>query len=120
MKTFAEDGASTAPFHDFLAEEATVWVDPLDGTTDFCKGNFSAVTVLIGLAIRDVSRIGIVHKVFMDDDDKKSATFFATMEHGLFRLDFDLNMNEEELAKRIPQYIQPFDHFETPQDNKTL
>ena len=43
-----------------------VWIDPLDGTSDFTKGNLSAVTVLIGLSIKGVSRIGIVHSPFFD------------------------------------------------------
>jgi len=45
-----------------------VWVDPLDGTSDFVIGNLTAVTVLIGLAINDYSRIGIVHHPFSEED----------------------------------------------------
>jgi 3'(2'), 5'-bisphosphate nucleotidase len=45
-----------------------VWVDPLDGTSDFVAGNLTAVTVLIGVSIKGVSRIGIVHNPFSDED----------------------------------------------------
>ena len=40
----------------FSTEKATVWIDPLDGTKDFCNGNLSAVTVLVGLAIDGVPK----------------------------------------------------------------
>lgn len=41
-----------------------MWVDPLDGTNDFVKGNLSAVTVLIGLSIDGIPKIGVVHHPF--------------------------------------------------------
>ena len=46
-------------FESFSTKDAVVWIDPLDGTSDFVKGTLSAVTVLIGLSIKDKSRIGI-------------------------------------------------------------
>ena len=58
---YSEDEISPNPFKTFNPKDAVVWIDPLDGTKDFVKGNHSAVTVLIGLAINDKSRIGIIH-----------------------------------------------------------
>jgi len=56
-------------FDEFDPEDATVWIDPLDGTKDFCKGNLSAVTVLIGLAIDGVPKLGVVHNPFKTNDN---------------------------------------------------
>lgn len=61
---YAEDEVSTESFTSFSTADATVWIDPLDGTSDFVKGNLPAVTVLIGLSINGKSRAGIVHNVF--------------------------------------------------------
>jgi len=38
-------------FETFKVSDAVVWIDPLDGTSDFVKGTLDAVTVLIGLSI---------------------------------------------------------------------
>ncbi len=67
-----------------------VWVDPLDGTNDFVSGNLSAVTVLIGLAIDGVPKVGIVHHPYKTNEpSSESFTIFATQEHGAFYLDCD-------------------------------
>ena len=79
-------------FDKFSAKNAVVWIDPLDGTSDFITGNLSAVTVLIGLSIDGVSKIGIVHNPFSEQDMTKGQTSFATCEHGLFQLDFNETM----------------------------
>ena len=55
-----------AEFEYFDPSEACVWIDPLDGTNNFVKGNFDCVTTEIGLSIRGESRIGIVHNEYYD------------------------------------------------------
>ena len=66
-------------FDTFDLTEATVWIDPLDGTKDFVKGNLSAVTVLIGLAIDGIPKIGVVHNPFRtNENDGKGMTTFGT------------------------------------------
>jgi len=65
-KTYTADEISSELFETFDTDEAVVWIDPLDGTSDFVKGNLTAVTVLIGLAIKGKSRLGVVHKPFWD------------------------------------------------------
>ena len=66
-------------FEEFSTEKAVVWIDPLDGTKDFCNGNLSAVTVLIGLAIDGVPKIGVVHNPFKtNENDGIGMTMFAT------------------------------------------
>lgn len=89
-----------------------VWIDPLDGTSDFVAGNLPAVTVLIGVSIRGYSRIGIVHNPFSDADPSKGVTYFGTIEHGVFHIHYDENMTPEEIQNRVPEYIQPFDHLQ--------
>jgi fructose-1,6-bisphosphatase/inositol monophosphatase family enzyme len=66
--TFAGDGLELEEFSKFNTNDAVVWVDPLDGTSDFVAGNLTAVTVLIGVSIKGVSRIGIIHNPFSDED----------------------------------------------------
>jgi len=56
-------------FDHFSTEKAVVWIDPLDGTKDFTLGNLSAVTVLIGLAIEGVPKIGVVHNPFKTNEN---------------------------------------------------
>ena len=74
-----------------------VWIDPLDGTSDFVKGNLSAVTVLIGLAIDGVPKIGIVHNPFVNNtNDGKGITIFGTQVHGAFHLNFDSKVPRSE------------------------
>ena len=55
-------------FVEFNTKDAVVWIDPLDGTKDFVSGNLPSVTVLIGLAIKNRSRLGIVHNPFSHQD----------------------------------------------------
>ena len=55
-------------FKTFKKGDAIVWVDPLDGTTDFVNDNLTAVTVLIGLSVNNTSRLGVVHNPFSDED----------------------------------------------------
>ena len=51
-KTFADDGIEKEEFSKFNTRDAVVWIDPLDGTSDFVAGNLPAVTVLIGVSIK--------------------------------------------------------------------
>ena len=102
----------TEDFDKFNTQDAVVWIDPLDGTSDFVAGNLTAVTVLIGVSIKGYSRIGIVHNPFSDEDESKGRTIFATMEHGVWRVFFDEKLSEAELLQREPSYLEPFDHHE--------
>lgn len=97
-------------FSSFSTEKATVWIDPLDGTKDFTMGNLSAVTVLIGLAIDGVPKIGVVHNPFKtNENDGKGYTMYGTQEHGAFMLEFDSKMTRDELNNRKPKYLEPLD-----------
>ena len=66
-------------FEEFNTKDAVVWVDPLDGTTEFVNGNLSGVTVLIGLAIKGVPKIGVVHNPYMTNEaNSNGMTIFGT------------------------------------------
>ena len=97
-------------FESFSTKDAIVWVDPLDGTTEFVNGNLSGVTVLIGLAIGGVPKIGVVHNPYRTNDPKCSGmTIFGTQEHGSFMLETDPSMSDQDLMKRELKYLEPFD-----------
>mmetsp|Transcript_20656 Transcript_20656/g.24604 ORF Transcript_20656/g.24604 Transcript_20656/m.24604 type:complete len:309 (+) Transcript_20656:241-1167(+) len=107
---FGEDEISSKSFETFNTSEATVWIDPLDGTSDYCRGNISAVTVLIGLTINDYSRIGVIHFPFIALPDKsKGMTLFGTGEHGCYSVNYTAGMTPQEMAARVPEYMAPFE-----------
>ena len=82
-----------------------IWIDPLDGTNDFVKGNLPAVTVLIGLSINGFSRAGIVHNPFHVDDLTKGQTFFGSAEHGVFQIAHTKEMTVQDLFSREINYL---------------
>lgn len=45
-------------------EDFTIWVDPLDGTSEYTQGFVEHVTVLIGIAIKHQAIGGIIHQPF--------------------------------------------------------
>ena len=102
-------------FETFNVKDAVVWIDPLDGTSDFVKGTLDAVTVLIGLSLCGKSRAGIIHKPFAnahstDNEDKTNGvTTFATAEHGAFQVNYVKDMPTSEMVTREVSYLK---HFE--------
>jgi 3'-phosphoadenosine 5'-phosphosulfate (PAPS) 3'-phosphatase len=79
MRTAIYGSEILESFDSFEASSATVWIDPLDGTSDFVKGNLSAVTVLIGLVIDGLPKIGVVHNPFRtNENDGTGITIFGT------------------------------------------
>ncbi len=106
-------------FEYFDAKDACVWIDPLDGTNNFVKGNFDCVTTVIGLSIKGESRIGIVHNEFFNVNRDFSIlaprTFFATIEHGAYILEGIDDSISDSHFKRTAKYLQPFNSDQ--QDN---
>ena len=116
--TYPELAAKDTLFESFDPKDAVVWIDPLDGTNDFVTGNLPAVTVLIGLSIKGVSRIGIVHNPFNEDNNALGRTLFGTIEHGLFKIDYnEANCSGDLYNKRNIEYIEPFNHLEVPSND---
>jgi 3'-phosphoadenosine 5'-phosphosulfate (PAPS) 3'-phosphatase len=108
-------------FEEFDPKEATEWIDPLDGTSNFIQGNFSCVTVIIGLTIKGESRIGIVHNQYFDIDYESQPlenfqprTFFATIEHGLYVLSDCNSQGTDKYWSREANYLSPFDPNKIP------
>jgi 3'-phosphoadenosine 5'-phosphosulfate (PAPS) 3'-phosphatase len=112
--TFTKDELSDKSFDSFSTENAVVWIDPLDGTSDYCRGNISAVTVLIGLTIKDKSRAGIVHIPFVEGMEH-GQTLFGTGEHGAYRVDYLGRNSDAENNKRSLVYLPPYE--DTPKDD---
>ena len=97
-------------FDEFSTKDATVWIDPLDGTAGFVKGYYYAVTCLIDLEIAGAPKIGVMHITYTTNDtDSPGMTLFGTAEHGTFQLDFDHQLEPAALLKREPEYLEPFD-----------
>jgi len=94
-----------------------VWIDPLDATGAFVRGDIDHVTVMIGLSVDSVSRIGVLHKPFKKKSDwmsdwDKGATIFGSPEHGLLEVKYHPNMQTPELLARSIKYFPPFDDAE--------
>lgn len=47
-------------------EEIVVWVDPLDGTSEYTQGLLDHVTVLIGIAVNGKSVAGVIYQPFFN------------------------------------------------------
>ncbi|CAL8116258.1 unnamed protein product [Orchesella dallaii] len=45
-------------------EDVVIWLDPLDGTTEFTKGGLGHVTTLIGIAHGGIPVAGVIHEPF--------------------------------------------------------
>lgn len=90
--------------------EATIFVDPLDGTRDFVTGNPENVTCLIGIAINNKSKIGVVHRPFLKNENSKTGiTYFGSLETGLFSAEFNPAWGLEEYESRPIKYYEPFE-----------
>lgn len=113
LRDIAEDKFAT-----FSTKDACVWIDPLDGTSDFVKGNLPAVTVLIGLSICNRSRLGIVHKPFIRDNEELGKTVFGSAEHGVFSVDYDRRQTIDEQLSREINYLEPFNMEEPAEDHQ--
>lgn len=51
-------------YNDVKDEDIIIWVDPLDGTTEFVKGSLDSVTVLIGISHKGRAVGGVIHQPF--------------------------------------------------------
>lgn len=56
---------------DITEQDLVIWVDPLDGTSEYTKGFLEHVTVLIGLSIRDRAIGGILHQPYYKVGDNQ-------------------------------------------------
>jgi len=76
--------------------------------------------VLIGLAINGISKIGIIHHPFSQENPELGRTTIGTLEHGCLTLEYDDKSSREDLLKRIPSTIKPFSIDEIPPEDHKL
>lgn len=55
-------------FENVQDEDVIVWVDPLDGTSEFAQGLLDHVTILIGLSINGKAIGGVIHQPYFNYD----------------------------------------------------
>ncbi|XP_063696747.1 3'(2'),5'-bisphosphate nucleotidase 1-like [Culicoides brevitarsis] len=58
-----------AEFKDTKEDQIVVWVDPLDGTTEYTQGFLEHVTVLIGIAVNTRAVAGVIHQPYFKHSD---------------------------------------------------
>ena len=75
---YTNEEVQIEPFQTFKVAEAAVWVDPLDATNAFVRGELDYVSLLIGLSIKGISKAAVLHKPFVNK------TLFGTAEHGVY------------------------------------
>lgn len=51
-------------FVDVKDEDFIIWVDPLDGTSEYTQGFLEHVTVLIGVAVKNAAIGGVIHQPY--------------------------------------------------------
>ena len=83
------------------------------------------MTVVIGITIKNESRIGIVHYPFFDvNNDKKifqATTFFGSVEHGMYRLDLPEHQREtDEYKLRQAKYVPPKEALKAHDDRASF
>ncbi|KAK4336799.1 hypothetical protein RND71_043578 [Anisodus tanguticus] len=74
---------------DVKDEDIVIWVDPLDGTTEYAKGILDCVTVLIGIAVNGKAIAGVIHQPYYNykienDESKIGRTIWGLVGLGAF------------------------------------
>lgn len=63
---------------DISEKDLVIWVDPLDGTSEYTNGFLEHVTVLIGLSVKDRAVGGVIHQPYYKmDNDKLGRTIWG-------------------------------------------
>ncbi|KRT85549.1 hypothetical protein AMK59_1978, partial [Oryctes borbonicus] len=66
--------------------DIVVWVDPLDGTSEYAQGLLDHVTVLIGLSVKGRAVAGIIHQPYynwLNDAEKIGRTIWGLVGLGV-------------------------------------
>ena len=67
--------------------DVVVWVDPLDGTSEFTRGFLDHVTTLIGISVQGVPVAGVIHQPFFKmaaGNDEVGRTIWGMVGVGVF------------------------------------
>ena len=120
IRTLSEEFSNAPDFsplnEDFNSDEVeenklTFWIDPLDGSSGLSKGHLEHLTCMIGIAINNRPRLGIIHKPYSSHPYPGSErTYIGVPESGLFTIDSFTQENGEKLSSN-PRYVPPFDNF---------
>lgn len=65
------------------AKDICVWVDPLDGTSEFTQGLVDHVTVLVGVAIGSRAIGGVIHQPFYNNNASIGRTLWGIVGGGI-------------------------------------
>lgn len=68
-------------------EDVVIWVDPLDGTSEYTQGLLDHVTVLIGIAVQGKAVGGVIHQPFFNyngSDSGLGRTMWGMIGLGVF------------------------------------
>ncbi|GAM19909.1 hypothetical protein SAMD00019534_030840 [Acytostelium subglobosum LB1] len=52
--------------------DVIVFIDPLDATREFTKGNVNCVMTLIGVSVNGVAHAGVIHQPFVDENGDRT------------------------------------------------
>ncbi|KAG6463282.1 hypothetical protein O3G_MSEX013780 [Manduca sexta] len=68
-------------------EDIVVWVDPLDGTSEYTQGFLEHVTVLIGISVNEKPIAGVIHQPYykntVGEDVKVGRTIWGLQDAGV-------------------------------------
>lgn len=80
---FANDQKCPESLKNIVENDLVVWVDPLDGTSEYVQGYLEHVTVLIGISYRESAIGGIIHQpYFKGISGKLGRTIWGVKELG--------------------------------------
>jgi len=65
-------------------EDTCLWIDPLDGTIEFVRGNLQHVCVLIGITVKDRPVAGVVLEVFRTKNNPDGIVTYGAVGVGVF------------------------------------
>ncbi|CAH2045276.1 unnamed protein product, partial [Iphiclides podalirius] len=72
---------------DIKEEDIVVWVDPLDGTSEYTQGFLEHVTVLIGISVNEKPVAGVIHqpyyKTLIGGENKLGRTIWGLQDTGV-------------------------------------
>ncbi|RWS24758.1 3'(2'):5'-bisphosphate nucleotidase 1-like protein [Leptotrombidium deliense] len=89
-------------YADVKDEDIVVWVDPLDGTSEYTQGLLDHVTVLIGVAVKGEAVAGVIHQPYYNYKVEKDCSKLGRTIWGLVGLGaFGINKKQPEEGKRI-------------------
>lgn len=69
----------------YHTSDLVVFVDPLDGTSDFVNGHLQCVSVLIGVAHRGHPMLGVIYRPFPDEKNCPDNCMYGGPLTGVFR-----------------------------------